>query len=239
MRDTTKAQVLTVVKRMISRTNEDKYSAKDVWNRVGFNSSVSAGDLYGVLPVVNRGDDEFQRTGSKITPKYLRLRGTVAIINTEASSLTPECRLMVLSSRSAKSYYALNQGTVKTDLSGRLLNDGQGNKLPYDGSAIRHFYSINKDDFTVHADKRIKLASSYGAISSQHSADDTRRFAHFDIKIKCPKHLIFEDSLDPNYPTNFAPFVCMGFTSPDDTGTFTVTTPIIGNMHASLVYEDS
>lgn len=235
---------MTMVKRMIAGQAENKYAGKVVWDNIGFNSSISAGDLYGVLPKVIQGDKAWERSGAYITPKYLLLRGTIALNATEADSLGARVRLMVLSAKGEKSYLAVN--TAGTDIANTLLDQGftpntappWANKTKYDGSPIRHLFPVNKDNLVVHHDKRYSLFSSYGSTANQHSGDDTRRFIEFTLKVKCPKKLVYEDALDPNYPTNFAPFICLGFTYPDGTTPSVVTTPILGNLHSTLIYED-
>lgn len=244
MKDTVKAQVMTMVKKMIDGKAEHRRAGKNIWERVGFNASISSGDLYGCLPVVSKGVETWQRTGSVIQPKHLLLRGVIAISNTEAKALGASIRLIVAATKGEKSYLALN--TAKTDIANNLLDQEYSfntaapwaNKVPYDGSPMRHTYPLNKEMLHVYHDKHIHLFSSYGENANQRSSDDTRRFIEFALKVPCPKKLTYEDDLDSDYPTNWAPFVCLGYTYPDGTDVPSITTPVVSSLHASLVFED-
>lgn len=223
---------------MISGAAETKYSGKNIWDNVGFNSSIGSGDFYGILPAVTQGVGSFQRSGKSITPKGLRFKGIVAISSGEADSLSLECRLLVLSPKSAKSYYALNQGSTKNTFVNNMIDFGNGTKIAYDGTTPVHLMPVNTDLFRVHADKKIKLTSSYGATADEHSSHDPLRYAHFDIKVKTPTKLIYEDDIDTEYPTNFAPIVCLGFCVPASNATYAVTTPVHAHAQADLYYDD-
>lgn len=247
MKDTSKAQVLSLVKKMINRREETKVAGRNVWNAVNFNNSIGSSDLYGVLPPLSVGNESYQRDGSKVFPKYLILKGTLAIDKTEAYSDCMEVRLMVLSAKGSKSYYAINSGSTKADFAGKLMNTHQNVSAPgsppicgpYDGTTAVHLMDINRDLFHVHADKKIKLCSSYGSTANARSSDDQLRYRDFTIKVKCPKVLDFEDNIDPLYPSNFAPFVCMGFTYPDGRAPSDLSVPLLANCQAFLYYKDA
>lgn len=245
MRDTQKAQVLTMVKRVLGRKEETKTAGKTIWNKTSFNNAIGSSDIYGVLPQVTNGAESYQRQGSKIRPTYLVLKGYVAIDVSQGNATTPEIRLFCLSAKSAKSYYALNQGSLKLDIANNLLdycnNTGTpGNpsvKTPYDGNPIPALLDVNREMFRVHADKRIKLANGYSPDTTQHQQDPIR-YRHFTIRIKCPQTLEFEDSLDPEYPTNFAPFVALGFCYPENISPSTILTPVTASLYSYLSYKD-
>lgn len=225
---------------MINDASETKHIAKDIWQRVGFNNSIGSSDMYDLLPPLSQGTGEYQRVGARVSPTYFTLKGQLAINTNEERSLVPELRLMVLNAKAYKNYVALNGAGIKLALANTLLEVGDGTKTSYDGSVIRHDYPINNDVFTVLHDKKYKLASSYAAVSNQRTADDTRRYVNFTLKVKLPKTLMYEDAggLGVTYPQNAAPFIALGFCYPDDTTPSDLLTPIIGNLHARMTYED-
>lgn len=242
MRDTAKAQVATLVKRLISRSEETKLVCKSIVNKVLFNSGISgANEVYDVLPNLIQGVDNYQRIGDKVTPKSLTVRGTVAINFNEARSLTPEVHVFIVSHKSKKSYDALNAGTNagRAQIANELIDAGDGSDIPFDGQVLPTLFPLNRKLLTVHAHKVLKLASSYGAAADQHSSDDTIRFKRFAVKIKCPKTLTYDSSISAIHPVNFAPVMMVGYVYPDGSFSEVLTTPVLVTAASTLYYDDA
>lgn len=242
MRDTAKAQMVSLVRKMISRSEETKMVAKSIVNNVLFNSGItSSTEVYDVLPNLTQGDDSWNRLGDKVTVKSLTVRGTVAINFNEARALTPEVHIFIVSHKSKKSYDALNAGSSagRAQIVDELIDAGDGTDIPFNGTVLPTCLPLNRKLLTVHAHKVLKLASSYGAAADQHSSDDTIRYKRFAVKIKCPKVFTYDQSISAIHPVNFAPVMMVGYVYPDGTFSEVLTTPILVTAASTLYYDDA
>jgi len=108
-----------------------------------------------------------------------------------------------------------------------LLDHGTG-EHQFDGYLIDYSSPINKDGFIVHKDIRTKLSTG----TQEYNGMITRTFK---IWVKCPKVLNYLDN--ETYPTNFAPFLAVGFANPDN---ILKLGAVLGVAYTStLYYEDA
>lgn len=246
MKDAAKAQVISLMRKMISRSEETKYVGTVCTPKTNIPANITLNSMWDVLPPLPEVTDATTghgRLGDRVTPKGLILRGYVGIDSNEARSLTPEVHVMVVSHKSKKSYAALEAGTNagKLEILSNLYDTGDGNAIGFDGTVPPTLFPYNKKSVNVLAHKRFKLASSYGATANEHSADDTKRWARFEFKLSCPKVFIYDNDLDAAQPTNFAPELIVGFTYPDDTPPEVNTNkaPVVVYAASQLYYDDA
>lgn len=250
MKDTAKAQVTTLVKGLISRSEETKYKGSTLYNAQGFNNRISPADWLVCLPQIAQvggSGNSFTRIGDRIKPKGFYLEGFFAINQTEAASLGMSVDMFVVKHKSKRSWKAFNAGAVPPstlgdgaqELSSYLLDDGAGNKTAYDGTTAHALMPVNTDLVSVIKHKRYNLFSSYGSVANQRANDDTRRYVRVAMKIPTPSTLIYDNALDPLNPTNFCPLVAFGFHYPDGTAPSDVATPLLVTLRARLYYDDA
>lgn len=227
--DVKKAQVMKVVKNILDRRVEDKFAGGIVENSYGHNCGITNSDIYPLVPPVAKGTDYNQRVGDKIRPKYMIYRVRVALTESGMNDVKPiRVRLLCLTSKSQK--YAPSIGsTVDT---AHLLDGGSGSTA-FDGQTINSFLPVNRDYFTPLHDRNFVLSAA--------TSEDHRCMSRtLTFKIKCPAHLTYEDA-SGNYPTNFGPFTCVGWSYDDGTlpaVPFTYT-PIVVTSWVDLHYEDA
>jgi len=233
-----------IAKQAISKSAEDKYAGVQ-WTNT-FNSSVSASsECYPLVPEIAQGTQDNQRIGDKIRGKYLYIKGFVqwngAFLRT--SQYAPPCtvRTMILSQKNLKV-----ANVIQTDVDvAHLLKDnvGTGDARPYNGQIFDNLAPINKDLFTVHLDKKMRLnyqtaqtVPVSGVSPEWQTGNNLTKY--FSCRIKCPATLTYDDG-NLDYPNNFAPFFCFGAVADDNSGPFTVGTPWEVNVSSILYYEDS
>lgn len=216
---------------------EVKYATATICDTT-FNSSIDRGgvalatDVMPCLPAIPEGDEVNQRHGRKVNGRYLYVKGYVAYDNStiygygSGNAVTMPAhgivvRLIIATQRNIRNCAGMNPSptgasTVNTDT---LL-------APYDGTTITKgfsgdvkdlMYPINKDVFRVHLDKKIKLRPQMlGTLDSGTAWTMGQNGVYFHTKIKCPPTLYFDETIDSNSrPTNFAPFMVLGWADTD------------------------
>lgn len=237
------SSVRKVVRDVVKSEAETKYTSSAQTRQ--FNSSISsAGECYPLVPQVPQGDGDWQRTGEKISPKYLIVKGKLQYYNsiTSQAYVPPSTvRLMILSQKNIKVSSAVQ---TAADVAHLLKpNAGTGVAYDYTGGSVDNLTPINRDLFTVHMDKKIKLNwmnrqnfTSLGdpTVEWQVGNDRTK---YFYCKIKCPKTLTFDDG-NGDYPNNFAPFICVGGVNDDGTSAWSANTPYNVAWMSTLYFKD-
>lgn len=229
-----------MVKRMIGRRIENKMCSHAPFSAgTSFNSTITSGDVYPVLPHVQAGNEDCNRLGSSIQPKGLYVKGELGLNgNTQANNKPIVARVMILSQRNIRS-----ESEIALFDWGSLLKSNDdvaavSSSIPYN-SFDSNIYPVNKDSFTVHYDKKFYLTP----VASEGSSQEVRAGQHkfFSCKIKCPKNLIWDDSAKVNslFCTNFCPFIVIGYQYADDQGGDTVMTRVIANCRSFLYFEDA
>jgi hypothetical protein len=233
------------VKRDINHMAETKYVSQI--SSAAYNNSIGAGDCYPLLPAVTQGNTDYQRTGNKITPVYLRVK--IALQPRDASlflnqALPPiTARVLILSQKTIRFSPMLNgYGTTPAQFAyTSMLDDRIGTTLPRqylgDYSTLDNLAPINKEVFTVHMDKKVKFhgENTSGNTGASMQMLDKVRYVYATIKL--PK-LLYDDLQSTSYPTNAAPFISFGFVNEGGTAPTALFTPLQVNWIATLYYKD-
>ena len=195
-----------IVKRELDRRIEDKVAGGIVENNVSHNASITMGDMYPVLPPVPPGTAYNQRTGDKVRPKSLIFDASISF-NDYGQGYVPEplyVKVWVLQHKGTRTYPLGNVPILN------LLDAGAGSTL-WDGSTMNSLFPVNKDEFQVLGQRTFMLCD--------HTAEEGVHMAkRIQIKVRgLPKTLYYDSAGAPNYPTNFAPFVVLGWARSDGT----------------------
>lgn len=239
-----KKALAKMVKQIVLKNQETKM-ASDQFTITGFNSSITAqSDCIKVLPTVAQGQGQNSRIGTEIKPLKLVIRGYV-VYNADAlaGARMLGARLFCYSDRSVSNYQvATNSGN-----SLQLLEVG-GVPVQYTGTPMNWCTPTNKSLFKFYADKRMKILKPYGLTNTLSPTNtneitgmDNSLFHPFTITIpasKMPSVLRYDETLSGN-PTNFAPYISIGYSdllgfTPD-----TVLTQLEMTFCATLYYKDS
>ena len=199
-------------------------------------------ELYMLIPPVTIGDDDYQRIGNQIQPTSLNVKIQCALGALASSSVYVD--FWFLHSKNIKDGRQTAQLPIQ-----KLLNDGNGQNVPYDGTSYTAMLPLNKTEFTLIKHIRILLKKPYGDPQGLYSgagappnsvyslAANTQTLS---VKIPLPKKLMYEQRTD-YVPTNVFPFMAVGFTAADQFGgtALTPTLPIYVQAQSHLYYKDA
>ena len=199
-------------------------------------------ELYSLIPPVTIGDDDYQRIGNQIQPTSLTVKIQAALGALASSSVYVD--FWFLHSKNIKDGRQTAQLPIQ-----KLLNDGQGQNVPYDGTSYTGMLPLNKTEFTLIKHIRILLKKPYGDPQGLYSgagappasiyslAANTKTLS---VRIPLPDKLTYEQRTD-YVPTNTFPFMAIGFTAADQFGgtALTPTLPIYVQAQSHLYYKDS
>lgn len=243
MKPVAKAQVQDLVKRAIDKAVENKFASIAIANTTAVPAGgVLPGSILNVVPKVPRGDDSWARNGSSIRVKQLVIKGHVAIKVNENRALRPLVRIMVFSSKQAKSYNAVfNIGTAT--IANQILDYGSGGTGTYNGTPLSACFPMNRKALNVHFDKQVRLTNSFATGVNAEASDEPYRFYKFSIKVKTPATFRYDDSIPAgpgtDLPQNFAPLMAVSYCYPDQTTEPADEAPLIYTAVSQLYYEDA
>lgn len=214
--------------------------------KAAHNSSIGTGDCYPLVPPVPQGVDEWQRIGDKIKPKYLKVTGMISLAF-DPSVPTPAlgggsaigapgkyesplvCRMIAFTQNDIK--FATTGSAVDV---GSLLRGDNGASIAFTGLTGDLLRPVNTDKFKVLKDKRYELVPISG-----NTVDGVYKTNYrFSFKVKCPSTFKY-DVNSANLPNNFAPFISIGYAYPNGSVPDVTQTPVIFEVHSTLVYEDA
>lgn len=221
------------------------FSTPNILNNVGLST------IYPCLPGVDQGVNLFTRLGNRVTPKSLRVVFSITVNPAVACSEDLVCRLLCLSDKSIKDTTALVSSPTQpgTPIESELLNNGDGSFVGFAGKPRDTQMRINRNRYTVHHDRLIKITKGEGDLSySLNSYSGTQTFVstgqshQFSVRIPLPKTLQYaQDNFI--YPTNAAPFWCMGVTQPSGDGTsgqvIALNNHVLVNYTSHFDFEDA
>lgn len=235
---------VAMVKRMIGKSTENKMAGRRIMNNQSLDSVPTS--PFPVLPQVSQGTQDYQRIGESISPKGLYIKADMGIAAGTSSDNRPiTARVMVLSLKAIKNEQFLSAGFGAQIAKLLKYNDITSGiiELPYGTQPFSNLPPINKDLFTVHADKRIKL---YPVNTQEGSASHEVRLGQlkrFSCKVKLPSTLHFDaqDGGWGNVATNACPFMIIGYEYSDGLpGDFAnAEVKLLVNAHSFLYYEDA
>lgn len=244
MKDSQRAGVLAVVRRMLSRNAENKVIGYRVEQNVGHNSAISSADCEPLVPEIHPidaavGSTATQRIGDRIKPKSLTVKGVISYNTANLNNVSDlYVRVIIASQKDIKVGSQILAGSVDT---GALLRPGFDvagtDQVPFNGNTIELQFPINRDKFRVYYDKVFKLSGrSENGVEAVPGL--SRRFAYRFKEGNLPASLTFDEG-NADWPNNFAPFMAIGYCYADGTSPDTVTTRLITNVFSQLEFEDS
>jgi len=227
------------IKTVIARESETKFCADNILDNITFNSSVGApAELYTCIPQMSVGTTNSQRIGTEVTPKSLRVKGTVALTSDD-STADIVAFMYIFTSKKFK-HFPNVQSTF--DVNSMLDNGRSGTENPR-GTALNSLLPPNKEAIRVLSHKKWHLQKGYGLQNAGTGIDvsvggGSPTLRTFDVKIKCPK-LKYDDGFALAFPNNFAPVICFGYYHTDGTSPDILNQAIVVNASAQLYYDDA
>lgn len=233
-----KAGLKQTIQRMISKTQETKQCSISLPN-TAFNSGISSfNELYAVIPALAQGAGQTGRIGESVSPQKIVIRGYINYrANTQQSANEIIARLFCFQDKSVRSYD--QRANVSVDV---LDNGGSGSQ--FTGTLANMCSPHNNDQMTFFADKRHTFFKPFGytnngvittAITSMSSS-----LVYFFTITLTKKHLPAVLKYDgSDYPTNFCPWMCLGYASAQDDAPDTVNTQINMAYTSTLYYKDA
>lgn len=245
MKPTLQAGVLSVVRRMLHRSAENKLVGNAVETNVKHNSPIGGADCEPLIPTIkpvnvdNTTSTSMLRIGDKISPRSLKVKGVLSFQpDTCTTQQNLYARIIIASQKSIKVGSQVLAGSVDTN---RLLRPNLvpgSEQVPFDGSTEALNFSINTEAFRVYYDKVVKLTSGIPSSGGYGDAPMPQYSTRWSYRFKkLPASLTFDEG-NGDWPNNFAPFVAIGYAFSDGTSPDLVTTKLISNVTSFLEFED-
>lgn len=242
MSDSTKAGVMSVVRRLLSKKAENHLVGTQVEANVHHNSAIGPADCEPVIPEISpmndaAGNTSQLRVGDRITPKSLKVRGLLSLdfgTTPPVSRADIYARVIIATQKDVKTGAQVLAGAIDT---GTLLKAGFGataDQVPFNGHPQELLYDINRDKFHVYYDKVIKFSQV-----AETGVEAIPRFSamwKYNFK-KLPSTLTYDES-NGDWCNNFAPFVCIGYAYSDGSPADVVGTKLVSNIYSQFQFED-
>lgn len=207
------------------------------------NASIQDSDYQRVLPSLAPGMNAGQRIGQEVRPLKLRMRGQIAINGGVSGSDILDVRMIVAQRKDVFQYYEYAE---LDNTSASLLDMAQWGPTQYKGMQMDNTLPVNTKLWKVYADHVYKVRKGNGntdgaTTNGNQTFVDGKQVQYFDIEIKCPAKLKWDEGDNGGDPLNFAPVVMFGYSQPDGYA----AAPDFLNHHvvvmwtAELVYEDA
>lgn len=255
MKEQQRANVLAVVRRLISRGVANKVVGNVIEQNIQHNRTITAADCYPILPAIEPDSPNAQnpttqiRSTDRIKPKSLIVRGSVGLNYVGGGFSLPDSRplyvrIMILAQKDIKSSGGVT-GSVDTNhlLHAALPTTTPGgittlnDNVNFDGTLTSLNYPVNKNKFRVYMDKVLYLHSS--DISHSFGGDNPGYSKRFKYTFKdLPTNLTFDETNGDNV-NNFAPFIAIGWCMADGSSPTLATTLVNANVYSQLVFEDA
>lgn len=218
----TKKAVTKIVKTVTKKAQELKYVGQLYDNEPYelYGSTVPTGaaqaQVFEVMPDLLEGTSEFKRIGVKIQPSKLlvdldlRFSQRMAAINVDRMAWDINVHIWFGYIKRYK--YSIDLLANTTDIANNLLEDGQGNTVPWDGSPYKSFLKLNNEVNTL----KHKVVRMYRPLGAQNTADGVQQTyfpqqIHQQVRLsfKPPKTLLYNEN--NSVPENYAPVVIIGY----------------------------
>lgn len=238
--------VKSYVSRVLSRSEETKFSTTQ-YGLTLFNGGInSSADIIAILPTIAVGTGQNDRIGNKIRPVRMEITGYVcyytAAIGSYSDAKMLGARLFCYQDKTVRSY------ANSSILNYNLLNLG-GTSSNFNGSALNYIAPHNNEQFTFFCDKKMVVMKPYG-LSNNTTPSATNALTSMDRTMFHPFKLVFTKKQLPavlqydqgdnlSYPTNFAPFISLGYADLMNTSPDTVNTQLAMEFSCTLYYKDS
>lgn len=230
--------VRAVVNKAIADKAENKLIGTMVEDNVLHNSPIGPADCEPVIMEISQGVDARSRTGDRITPKVLKVKGVVTLNTTSPPTTTTDiyARVLILAQKDVKTGAQVLGGSVDTSALLRAGFGGGADQIPYSGDPENTLMDINREKFRVYYDKVIKL-SQVAEGSVEQNSRYSATFAYTFKKKNLPRFLTYDEN-NGDWCNNFAPFLAIGYaysTGAPDSG---ATTKLNTHVYSQLQYED-
>lgn len=239
-----KKSVLSVIKSQA----EDKHAYHTNGNAslVMFNSTIDAvSDMVQIIPSISESAFENGRVGERIRVSSFNVRGYLKfntnVATGDLKNGAVAVRMFLLSMKGKLSKDAVESSANPLQL---LLRKG-GATAPFSGLISDITSPVNTDVFTVHYDKVMYLNQSslinFGTPTNTAVASNTANLVRFfNINLKCKnKDLKYDDDINSGlHPTNYYPFLCLGYSYMDGSTADTLTQKLGMEFTSHLSYED-
>lgn len=221
------------VKALVAAPAETKYVSEALYQMngatipgawIGFSSAITGvGEIYAGMPRIRQGTDDHQRIGNQVTPKRMRIRLDIAtkVFNDN----TARDRMVHVFLLTAKSVKQLDNYTSIPIT--QLLDKGDGTKVAFDGTQFTAQYPVNSSEFTILKHKTMRMVQGYGIANSISAPNvgttdgvisPSHQYARIVLNVKTPSKFKY-DRASQLFPTNYAPFLVIGFTHNNSNGT--------------------
>lgn len=207
----------------------------------------STAEIYALLPPIQEGPDSWNRIGDYIAPVKARIDLDLLVRgDPNANTFDYMVHVFLLTSKSVKNL--ANYTAIPITF---LLDNGQGSAAPFDGTAKNSQMPIDRKEFNVIHHKKIRLCTPQGlnnggnivstnGMAAVTAGNGMNGYGRLSLSWKPPKKLSYNLGSD-EYPTNYAPFLCIGWvqnsqlanSTPD-----TITTCMV-TARTHLWYKDS
>lgn len=234
MKDLQKAQVMKLMRTLISKDTENKEVGWRIDDHL-HNSPITANECYSIVQDIPEGTDGDTRLGDRIKPRRLVVQGDVCI-NPEYN---PDTRVMyvrvIMASQKNWKQAGSTTGNIDTAHLLRPADATVGSETNFDGTITKLRYPVNDNKFRVYYDKVFKLiptssASGFPLLQAQ--------FSFKKVFKKLPASFTF-DAGAGDYPNNFAPFIAIGYCYADGSLPDTTQTRVQTRVWSKLTYEDA
>lgn len=232
MKDQAKAQVISLMRKMLHQNTENKEVGWRIQANVAHNSGITNADLVPIVPQIVSGTDGSSRLGDRVKPLSLIVKGVVSVW--ENPDTRPfYVRIIMASQKDVKvgSKVGLDtdpQHLLRTAIPGASEIAFSGNRQELD-------YYVNDNKFKVYYDKQFLITPSTAA-SGQPQKGSQFKFSKTFKSL--PSQFSFDEG-NGDWVNNFAPFFAIGYAYADGGAPDTVTTRINCEAYARLTYEDA
>jgi len=234
-------KVLSVIHKQVE--TKELYTSMSDSALISFNSGINAlSDLQRLLPNMAQGTAVNQRVGDRVKMMTHSIQGYFRIVpQTTAGAFkfgNVGVRMMVLSLKSCANYNTIdNDPFIATKLAG-LLRKG-GTTVGFGGLISDLQAPINRDLYTVHSDKVFHIKQDYVMTAVGTTTQDTLRMFKINLKVK-NKDLKYSDDVDSALtPTNYAPFLAIGYSYMDGSTADTLATNLQLFFESRVTFEDA
>ena len=235
-------KVLSVIHKQVE--TKEAFIANNESALVSFNSGInSAGDCLQLVPNIANGTANNQKIGDKIHLQSHTVKGYFRIVpaTTTAAGFkfgNVAVRMLLLSFKSLSNYDAIIADTTLTAKLAGMLQKG-GTTVGFTGLISDIMAPINRDIFTVHADKVWNIKQDYLITAAGSTTADTLRFFNARMKVKNRVLKYSDDTSSGLLPTNYAPVLCFGYSYMDGSAADTTSTNLQVYFDSILRYEDA
>lgn len=241
--------LVRTIKQVVNSLSETKQVYYNSGNSLTFfNSGIDAvGDLQQIVPNMANGTEDNQRIGQTCRAKSLNVRGYIKLnvndVNDSTRLPSVIVRMMIVSLKTAPNF---NEAQAQAPKVATLLKKG-GTTTTFSGILSDINSPINTDVFTVHHDRKFYLNQSYvnatgpSPPSTIVSQDIKNTVKFFNLNVKCKNKILKydEDVSSDLLPTNFAPFLLLGYSYLDGSTPDTLSTNVGLQYISTLNYEDA